>query len=65
MKSLNPYCSGQWSRTPAGTEYQLPDGCLNPYCSGQWSRTYKKTLDERDDADVLILIVVDNGLVLN
>ena len=39
--SLNPYCSGQWSRT--GTN-ELSDDIafsLNPYCSGQWSRTGK------------------------
>ena len=37
--------------------------CLNPYCSGQWSRTLEKAVD-RVKQDVLILIVVDNGLVL-
>ena len=36
---------------------------LNPYCSGQWSRTeLKKAV--KAVFDVLILIVVDNGLVL-
>ena len=44
---LNPYCSGQWSRTNC-TETLLDslDGSLNPYCSGQWSRTrpYKTLL---------------------
>ena len=37
---LNPYCSGQWSRTEIA-EYRLsePNVSLNPYCSGQWSRT--------------------------
>ena len=64
MKSLNPYCSGQWSRTPAGTEYQLPDGCLNPYCSGQWPRTPDSEKLVKFLIRVLILIVVDNGLVL-
>ena len=37
--SLNPYCSGQWSRTH---DRSLDAGhckSLNPYCSGQWSRT--------------------------
>ena len=37
--SLNPYCSGQWSRTTLiGSDMTLAE-CLNPYCSGQWSRT--------------------------
>ena len=38
--SLNPYCSGQWSRTQSSAVYKLAilKG-LNPYCSGQWSRT--------------------------
>lgn len=37
---------------------------LNPYCSGRWSRTvhiYRKGLKGR----VLILVVVEDGLVLN
>ena len=42
ISSLNPYCSGQWSRTPDGsTGVTSGDRCLNPYCSGQWSRTEK------------------------
>ena len=37
--SLNPYCSGQWSRTLLLIlKVQISWG-LNPYCSGQWSRT--------------------------
>ena len=38
--SLNPYCSGRWSRT-ANNQLQnrLPNESLNPYCSGRWSRT--------------------------
>ena len=35
---------------------------LNPYCSGQWSRTDQKNL-MLCQTQVLILIVVDNGLV--
>ena len=39
--SLNPYCSGQWSRThEEGTGGAPTLAGLNPYCSGQWSRTY-------------------------
>ena len=37
---------------------------LNPYCSGQWSRTCGRKFALRGEDDVLILIVVDNGLVL-
>ena len=38
--------------------------CLNPCCSGQWSRTeYSVTPD--GVWYVLILVVVDNGLVLD
>ena len=37
---------------------------LNPYCSGQWSRT-AETSNEDAIPEVLILIVVDNGLVLD
>ena len=64
MKSLNPYCSGQWSRTLR--ILMAHSGCymsLNPYCSGQWSRT-KYTDINGIRITVLILIVVDNGLVL-
>ena len=45
-RCLNPYCSGQWSRT-IKTMSQITVGKgLNPYCSGQWSRTrpYKTLL---------------------
>ena len=36
---LNPYCSGQWSRTnEIGKKGYLAER-LNPYCSGRWSRT--------------------------
>ena len=48
--------TGHWS-TIAG---QLS---LNPYCSGQWSRTSLSSAIELK-GDVLILVVVDNGLVL-
>ena len=37
---------------------------LNPYCSGQWSRT-KSGATMCFFTCVLILIVVDNGLVLD
>ena len=38
---LNPYCSGQWSRTLVLSHLKvIVNISLNPYCSGQWSRTY-------------------------
>ena len=38
--SLNPCCSGQWSRTLYCLVSLLKTArSLNPYCSGQWSRT--------------------------
>ena len=39
-ESLNPYCSGQWSRTARQIADATNQTSLNPYCSGQWSRTY-------------------------
>ena len=60
---LNPCCSGQWSRTGLEKMMKADLGGLNPCCSGQWSRTVMNTADEFDFIDVLILVVVDNGLV--
>ena len=37
---------------------------LNPYCSGRWSRTDTKNIRENQRL-VLILIVVEDGLVLD
>ena len=37
--SLNPYCSGRWSRTNLYLALLRSKLCLNPYCSGRWSRT--------------------------
>ena len=45
--SLNPCCSGRWSRTmPCISSIMKRSNCLNPCCSGQWSRTrpYKTLL---------------------
>ena len=47
---LNPYCSGQWSRTHDCKDIAFYEwSCLNPYCSGQWSRTFTKD----DDGNVV------------
>ena len=41
LKSLNPYCSGRWSRTHLKIRIMKDFKMrLNPYCSGRWSRTY-------------------------
>ena len=37
---------------------------LNPYCSGRWSRTSFSNSFKRNSCSVLILIVVEDGLVL-
>ena len=37
---------------------------LNPCCSGRWSRTNCPLIVRNEDAKVLILVVVDDGLVL-
>ena len=63
-KGLNPYCSGQWSRTSSSMPKKELSQRLNPYCSGQWSRTGLEKMLKQDVNEVLILIVVDNGLVL-
>ena len=63
--SLNPYCSGRWSRTTNGeTGARTVVMSLNPYCSGRWSRTFLSLLNVMKMA-VLILIVVEDGLVLS
>ena len=64
-ESLNPYCSGQWSRTARQIADATNQTSLNPYCSGQWSRTINSKLIIKWRQQVLILIVVDNGLVPN
>ena len=49
VKGLNPYCSGQWSRThTAMSARQIAEASLNPYCSGQWSRTGTPVVSARD-----------------
>ena len=64
-RCLNPYCSGQWSRTIITISSSARNSGLNPYCSGQWSRTVVYLTPNFLQVYVLILIVVDNGLVLD
>ena len=61
---INPCCSGQWSSTFSLRIITFFISSLNPCCSGQWSSTMSKTFKDFD-SEVLILVVVDNGLVLN
>ncbi len=63
-ESLNPCCSGRWSRTVEFGSLQNGVLSLNPYCSGQWSRTYIIKLNAIVLA-VLILVVMEDGLILN
>ena len=60
--SLNPYCSGQWSRTFSPQFLIFGISSLNPCCSGRRSRTGSSEhfLCRKI---VLILVVVDYGLV--
>ena len=37
--------------------------CLNPCCSGRWSRTLREHHVAGFEVDVLILVVVEDGLV--
>ena len=62
--SLNPCCSGRWSRTgvlneKTGENYH----CLNPCCSGRWSRTFFNR-KEFSNLSILILVVVEDSFVL-
>ena len=61
--SLNPCCSGQWSRTHIRVVPPCASLRLNPCCSGQWSRTDEEGNYSEGEVNVLILVVVDNGLV--
>ena len=66
LNGLNPCCSGQWSRTIGLLVVTAKSSCsLNPCCSGQWSRTIIAFAITLDVYLVLILVVVDNGLVLD
>ena len=46
--SLNPCCSGQWSRTEHTLIPHWLTLSLNPYCSGQWSRTFLAQLIHKE-----------------
>ena len=61
--SINPNCSGQWSRTFSFAASANVGMSLNPCCSGRWSSTATVYARSVLDTEVLILIVVDDGLV--
>ena len=61
--SLNPCCSGRWSRTLVPVSVTDDNGGLNPCCSGRWSRTTSRGEDQWLRSLVLILVVVEDGLV--
>ena len=50
--SINPNCSGQWSRTFSFAASANVGMSLNPYCSGQWSRTYRKSSEAKLEASL-------------
>ena len=64
IQGLNPCCNGRWSRTTIGDRILLCIMCLNPCCNGRWSRT-RKTMKECGRNKVLILVVMEDGLVLD
>ena len=62
--SLNPYCSGQWSRTfDELNKIRKAAGVLILIVVDNGLVQLEKAVD-RVKQDVLILIVVDNGFVL-
>ena len=62
---LNPCCSGRWSRTECFKMFRHLLNSLNPCCSGRWTRTFRTLLEFVMEKSVLILVVVDDGLVLD
>ena len=63
--SLNPCCSGRWSRTVKLQPIRINNTSLNPCCSGRWSRTALRIAAKFNLEAVLILVVVEDGLVLD
>ena len=62
LVSLNPYCSGRWSRTLIFITQSAIIDCLNPCCSGRWSRTFILVHFHFLLLFVLILVVGEDGL---
>ena len=63
---LNPCCNGRWSRTCYVNEATIAlHQCLNPCCNGRWSRTVISFERATTDSIVLILVVMEDGLVLD
>ena len=64
IRGLNPCCSGRWSSTGPNSDDLEDHRGLNPCCSGRWSSTLNR-IDTGRQRPVLILVVVDDGLVLD
>ena len=65
IRGLNPCCSGRWSSTGRVTSKSSSRWSLNPCCSGRWSSTIICFFTCGRVGGVLILVVVDDGLVLD
>ena len=64
LLSLNPCCSGRWSRTSwLGEDVKSRPWCLNPCYGGRWSRISIVVYNCYSSVRVLILVVVEDGLV--
>ena len=61
---LNPCCNGRWSLTTRNNIIAFWKQCLNPCCNGRWSLTYYENKDWRFSDNVLILVVMEDGLWL-
>ena len=64
MTSLNPYCSGQWSRTKTKDYERYKQRRVLILIVMEDGLVPLRKEDDFDAVEVLILIVVDNGLVL-
>ena len=65
IRGLNPCCSGRWSSTGPNSDDLEDHRGLNPCCSGRWSSTLDMNEEGIHFDVVLILVVVDDGLVLD
>ena len=61
---LNPCFNGRWSRTERGVApLRVGDVSLNPCFNGRWSRTGLNSEKYVLGDDVLILVLMEDGLV--
>ena len=59
---LNPCFSGRWSRSTALMLFGMGLYGLNPCFSGRWSRSFQHGQSRPRRNDVLILVLVEDGL---